>query len=66
MSADDPTTDRELLIQMNAKLDVLVDCKDDHERRIRSLESSFWKIIGLSSVISFVAGWVGSKINGGN
>lgn len=66
MSADDPQTDRELLIQMNQKLDVLVSCKDDHEARIRTLEGSFWKVIGLASVISFVAGFFGSKINGGN
>lgn len=65
MSADDPQTDRELLIQMNGKLDTLITCKDDHETRIRSLETSFWKVIGLASVISFVAGWFGSKFPGG-
>ena len=65
MAADEPQTDRELLIQMNEKLDVLVSCKDDHETRIRTLESSFWKVIGLASIISFIAGFFGSKINGG-
>ena len=65
MSADDPATDRELLIQMNQKLDTLVSCKDDHETRIRNLEGSFWKVIGLASVISFVAGWFGSRFPGG-
>lgn len=66
MAADDPQTDRELLIQMNGKLDTLISCKDDHEIRIRALETSFWKVIGLASVISFIAGFFGSKINGGN
>ena len=65
MAADDPQTDRELLIQMNGKLDTLITCKDDHETRIRSLETSFWKVIGLASVISLVAGWFGSKFPGG-
>ena len=51
---------------MNGKLDVLVSCKEDHETRIRNLEGSFWKVIGLASVISFVAGFFGSRINGGN
>lgn len=66
MAADDPATDRELLIQMNEKLDTLVSCKNDHELRIRSLEGSFWKVIGLASIISFVAGWFGSKFPGGS
>jgi len=65
MSAADPKTDRELLLQMNSKLDTLIDCKEDHENRIHALESSFWKVIGLASVISFVAGWFGSKFPGG-
>jgi hypothetical protein len=65
LSADEPATDRELLIQMNEKLDTLVSCKDDHETRIRSLEGSFWKVIGLASIISFFAGLFGGKLTGG-
>ena len=65
MSSSEPQTDRELLIQMNEKLDRIVDCSDDHEVRIRELEHSFWKIIGLTSLISFLAGLIGSKVNGG-
>ncbi len=64
--ADDAKTDRELLLQINERTAVLIDCKDDHEARIRTLEGSFWKVIGLASVISFIAGFFGSKINGGN
>ena len=65
MAADDPATDRELLLQMNTKLDTLVGCSKDHEDRIRELEGSFWKVIGLASVISFVAGLFGGKLTGG-
>ena len=65
LSADDPQTERELLLQMNGKLDVLVSCKEDHETRIRELEGSFWKVIGLASLISFVAGLFGGKLTGG-
>ncbi|MDD4484849.1 MAG: hypothetical protein PHD55_10855 [Methanoregula sp.] len=43
----------------------LKDCKDDHETRIRNLEGSFWKVIGLASIVSFIAGWFGSKFPGG-
>lgn len=64
MSAEDAMTDRELLLQINERTAVLIDCKEDHETRIRTLEGSFWKVIGLASVISFVAGWFGSKFPG--
>ena len=60
-----PQTDRELLILMNEKLDRIVECSEDHETRIRELEHSFWKIIGLTAFISFIAGIVGSKLSGG-
>jgi hypothetical protein len=61
-----PKTERELLIQMNEKLDILLSCKEDHEERIRNLEGSFWKTIGLASTIAFFAGFFGSKVSGGN
>jgi len=66
LAADDALTDRELLLQINERTAVLIDCKDDHEKRIRSLEGSFWKVIGLASVISFITGFFGGKINGGS
>ena len=65
MAAAEPQTDRELLLQMNEKLDTLVECSKDHEDRIRSLEGSFWKIIGLASIISFLTGLFGGKLTGG-
>jgi hypothetical protein len=66
LAADDALTDRELLLQINERTAVLIDCKDDHEKRIRSLEGSFWKVIGLALVISFITGFFGGKINGGS
>ena len=66
MSADEPVTDRELLLAIHSDVKELVKCKDDHEKRIRSLEGSFWKVIGLASLISFIAGWFGSKFPGGS
>lgn len=61
----EPKTDRELLLQMNEKLDHIVDCNADHEIRIREIEHSFWKMIGLTAAIAFVTGLFGSKLNGG-
>lgn len=66
MAVDDPQTERELLILMNEKLDALINCKEDHEDRIRSLEGSFWKTIGLASTIAFFTGFFGSKLSGGS
>ena len=64
MSADEPETDRELLLAIHSDVKALVDCKKDHETRIRHLEGSFWKMIGLASVIGFVAGWFGKNFPG--
>lgn len=63
---DEPQTERELLLAIHKDVKVLVKCQEDHETRIRTLENSFWKVIGLASVISFIAGWFGSKFPGGN
>lgn len=64
MSADEPVTDRELLLEIHGDVKKIIKCQDDHEKRIRTLEQSFWKVIGLTALISFVAGWVGSKFPG--
>lgn len=62
---DEPQTERELLLAIHKDVKGLVKCQEDHEDRIRSLEHSFWKVIGLASLISFIAGWFGSKFPGG-
>lgn len=61
---DEPQTERELLLAIHRDVKILITCKDDHETRIRTLEGSFWKVIGMASVISFIAGWVGSRFPG--
>lgn len=63
---DEPQTERELLLAIHKDVKGLVKCQEDHETRIRTLEGSFWKVIGLASVISFIAGLFGGKITGGN
>lgn len=64
MMVTEPKTDRELLILMNEKLDVLVTCKDDHENRIRNIEQSFWKVVGAGSFTGLIAGLVGGRFGG--
>ncbi|RPI89198.1 MAG: hypothetical protein EHM40_21270 [Chloroflexi bacterium] len=63
---DEPQTERELLLAIAKDVKTLLDCKGDHENRIRTLEGSFWKVIGLASIISFFAGLFGGKLTGGN
>lgn len=61
---DEPQTERELLLDISKDLKGLLTCQKDHEDRIRSLEHNFWKIIGISSMISFLAGMFGGKLGG--
>lgn len=63
---DEPQTERELLLAIHKDVKGLVKCQEDHETRLRTLEGSFWKVIGLASFISFITGFFGSKINGGS
>lgn len=66
MSADQPKTDRELLLDIHKDVKELITCKNDHETRIRGLESSFWKLIGLAGMVGFVSGWFGKTFGGGS
>lgn len=56
---EEPQTERELLLAIHKDVKTLITCKDDHETRIRNLENSFWKMIGLAGTIGFVSGWFG-------
>jgi len=62
---DEPQNEGELIRMTYRMVKDLRECKEDHETRIRTLENSFWKVIGLASIISFIAGWFGSKFPGG-
>ncbi len=56
---DEPQTERELLLAIHKDVRELVKCREDHEQRIRALEGSFWKMIGIAGFIGFVSGWIG-------
>lgn len=62
---DEPQSEGELIRLTYRMVKDLRECQEDHETRIRTLETSFWKVIGLASVISFIAGFFGSKFPGG-
>ena len=63
---DEPQTEGEFIRMTYRMVKDMNTCMKDHETRIRTLEGSFWKVIGLASVISFVAGLFGGKLNGGS
>jgi len=50
--SDRPHTDRELLLMIHENVKGLVECKDDHEKRIRTLESWQWKATGAATAVS--------------
>lgn len=56
--SDQPHTDRELLLLIHENVKGLVECKEDHETRIRTLESWQWKATGLATGISGFFGTV--------
>jgi len=53
MSADEPVTDRELLLAIHSDVRELVKCKDDHESRLRKLEGFYAYVLGAAAVIAF-------------
>lgn len=59
MSADEPETDRELLLAIHGDVKELLKCKNDHETRIRALEGNFLKMISIAGMIGFLSGWFG-------
>ena len=74
--ADVPKTDRELLLQLDMKIDNLLEkfqgkdgnggiCADiaDHSERIRGLENWRWYIIGGGSLAAFAIAILGKFIN---
>lgn len=63
---EEPKSDGEFIRMTYRMVKDMKTCTADHEERIRKLEGSFWKVIGLASLISFVAGLFGGKLNGGS
>ena len=62
MSADEPQTDREWLMRIDGKIDNLLICQEDHEKRIRNLQDTQMKwfgrdgaiVAGISTAISII------------
>lgn len=46
--ADEPDSDHDLLIRIDAKLDAWRDTQKDHEDRIRKVERMLWIAAGLA------------------
>ena len=65
MSAEDLKSDRELLLDIRHDVRDLVDCKNDHETRIRAVEGNFFKVMSIAGFIGFLSGWFGKVFGGG-
>jgi hypothetical protein len=57
--------DHDLLIRIDSKLDAALKSITDHETRIRSLESSLVKVLGVGAISGFITGWL-SRFFGGS
>jgi hypothetical protein len=63
---DEDLTDHDLLIRIDGKLDAVCMCQADHETRIRSLEGSLIKVLGVGAIAGFITGWIGRMFGGWN
>jgi hypothetical protein len=55
--------DHDLLIRISSKLDSFVELQKDHEDRIRGLERSLIKVLGVGAITGFIAGWLSKFFN---
>lgn len=55
MTDSTPSVEVQLAV-MNAKLDLLLAGKDDHETRLRSLEQFKWLVVGAAAIAGGSAG----------
>jgi hypothetical protein len=51
MSAEDPQTTREWLMRIDTKVDKLLICQEDHETRIRAVETQHNQWLGRDGAI---------------
>jgi len=63
---DEDLTDHDLLIRIDGKLDAVSACQADHETRIRNLEGSLIKVLGVGAIAGFITGWIGRMFGGWN
>ena len=47
-------SDRDLLVRIDTRMDIVVRRVDDHELRLRLLEKFGWTLVGTSVAISFL------------
>lgn len=69
MDRDAYTSDHDLLIRLDEKMDAILkrlgkgdDCMGDHEKRISKLESFQATLIGIAAFVSFAVSLAQSKI----
>ena len=58
MSAEDPQTDREWLMRIDGKIDGMLVCQQDHEERIRLIETKQNQWVGKDTAVSVIASCV--------
>jgi len=56
-------SDHDLLIEMNTKLDLLVNSDADKETRIRSLERARYTLAGMAALGGGALGVIGQRIH---
>lgn len=61
MTESTPSVEVQLAV-MNAKLDLLLAGKDDHETRLRSLEQFKWVVVGAAAIFGGSAGAISQYI----
>ncbi len=61
---DEDLSDHDLLIRIDGKLDSVCACQADHETRIRGLENSLVKVLGIGALAGFITGWLSRFIGG--
>lgn len=60
---EDATVEVQLAV-INAKLDVLIQQRADHETRLRALEQAKWRWAGLASGAGLVSGLLAPLVHG--
>ena len=54
----DARSDHDILVGLDTKFEVLIEQGKDHETRIRGLEKSKYRALGIVSVLSFIAAFL--------
>ena len=57
----DARSDHDILVGLDTKFEVLIEQGKDHETRIRGLEKSKYRALGIVSVLSFITAFLGLR-----